>query len=450
MSLAGRLSAALPDTLFARITLVLVGNLALVWAVAAVLVQIENRLEVLAIPSLADRIAAATQMLNAVGADRPGVEAVVGSSGFDVSTISGEEASRLVVATETDPDLVKAIEDRMRARLSPDAEHPEVWSFVERGAVPRNKLSTRTIRIAIGLNDGEVATFRVRITNRFLRQIPTLALAIAVCITVSLTSLLFARAFSRQLAGFARAAEAVGRSIDAPPLREMGPREIRLAARALNQMQERLRRFVRDRTQMLAAISHDLRTPLTRLRLRAEFLEDGDLRRRMLIDIAEMEAMIRETLAFARDDGARERRTRDRLDRLLEEMCRVMHDGGAEIECRVPGPVEFEYSPVAMRRALGNLADNAVKYGKSARIVLDLGPGQATITIDDDGPGIPEEQQERVFQPFQRLDASRNRDTGGVGLGLSVARTIIRGHGGDVTVANRPGGGLRATVTLPV
>ena len=279
---------------------------------------------------------------------------------------------------------------------------------------------------------------------RMLARIGGFGLVIILC------SLWFARSAARNLSQFSAAADAVGRSVDAPLLPETGPREVRLAAKAFNRMQERLRRFVTDRTQMLAAISHDLRTPLTRLRLRAEFVDDEAQRQKMLNDIAEMEAMIAATLAFARDDAVREPRAQQDLDQLLDQLASDLCDSGYPVNYEPGEPVIVSCSPGGIRRALANLAENAVKYGDVAHLSLARDGDTATILIDDDGPGIPPELAEQVFQPFFRLEGSRNRDTGGVGLGLSVARTIIRGHGGDIALANRPEGGLRVTVTLPV
>jgi signal transduction histidine kinase len=268
-------------------------------------------------------------------------------------------------------------------------------------------------------------------------------------LVIVLCSLWFARGAARSLGQFSAAADAVGRSVDAPLLPESGPREVRLAAKAFNRMQERLKRFVNDRTQMLAAISHDLRTPLTRLRLRAEFVDDDAQRGKMLGDIAEMEAMIAATLAFARDDAVREPRSPQDLDQLLDQLASDLCDGGYPVQYEPTAPVVVSCSPGSLRRALANLAENAVKYGGVARLMLERAGDLVTILIEDDGPGIASEMAEQVFQPFFRLEGSRNRDTGGVGLGLSVARTIIRGHGGDVALSNRPEGGLRVTVTLP-
>lgn len=258
-----------------------------------------------------------------------------------------------------------------------------------------------------------------------------------------------ARRITAPLARFAAAAEHLGLDAAAPPLPEAGPTEIRAATHAVNRMQDRLRRFVEDRTRMVAAIGHDLKTPITRLRLRAEFVEDPEQQKKLLADLEEMEAMIAATLAFARDDAQKEPRVSVDLADLLQSLCEAHADAGGD--ATYAGPTRFPYlcRPVAMRRAIGNLIDNAIKYGERARVSLTKTGDQVVLAIEDDGPGIPEPDQERVFAPFYRLEASRNRDTGGTGLGLSVARTIVRGHGGDILLSNTPEGGLRATVTLP-
>jgi signal transduction histidine kinase len=257
------------------------------------------------------------------------------------------------------------------------------------------------------------------------------------------------RRATQPFATFASAAERLGVDVNAPPLSESGPREVRRAAHAFNVMQGRIRRFVHDRTQMLAAISHDLKTPITRLRLRAEFVEDDDQRARMLADLAEMEQMIAATLAFARDDAASEPRLRLDLAAMVQGMVEDFQDLGAP--CAYDGPEALVISgrPVALKRAIANLIDNAVKYGGVARVGLTEQGATVRLTIDDDGPGIPEEAFERVFAPFVRLETSRSRATGGTGLGLAVARAAALAHGGAITLANRPEGGLRVTFTLP-
>jgi len=269
-------------------------------------------------------------------------------------------------------------------------------------------------------------------------------------LAVALLSALVVRHLTRPLATFARAAQRLGMDVKAPPLPESGPAEVRLATRAFNEMQGRIRRFVEDRTQMIAAISHDLGTPITRLRLRAEFVDDEEQRRKMLADLDDMEKMVFSALSFARDEATHEPRATVDLRTLLQRVCDDAGDAGLPVTLEVgEDAVPYGCRPVALRRALSNLIDNAVKYGSQARVSLAQGPSRVVVTIDDDGPGIPDDRREDVFKPFRRLEESRSRETGGTGLGLTVARTIVRAHGGDIALKNRDQGGLRVEVTLP-
>ena len=278
---------------------------------------------------------------------------------------------------------------------------------------------------------------------------PFFASMIVTTAAVVLLSVWAVRRATAPLALFARAAERLGLDMGAPPLAEEGPREVRRAARAFNDMQARLRTFVKDRTQMLAAISHDLRTPITRLRLRAEFIEDDEQRGRMLADLEQMEAMIAATLAFAGEDAAGEARKAFDLGVLLKDLCEDAAEAGHPMDYRGPAHVAVSGRPVALGRAFANLIDNAVKYAGGGRVSAHETAEAVVVAVDDDGPGIPPDDLERAFEPFHRIEPSRSRETGGVGLGLAVVRSIVRGHGGDVRLENRAGGGLSATVTLP-
>jgi signal transduction histidine kinase len=260
-----------------------------------------------------------------------------------------------------------------------------------------------------------------------------------------------ARRVGRPARALALAADRLGRGEAAEPLPERGPDEIRRATRAFNEMQARLRRFVDDRTRLLAALGHDLRTPITALRLRAELVEEDEARERLLETLAEMQAMVEATLAFARDEAASEPSREVDLAALVEGLCEDLRELGRDVAFVDDAPrLVARVRPLALRRALRNLLENAVAYGARARVALAREDREAVVTIDDDGPGVPADQLERVFEPFVRLEASRSRETGGVGLGLAIARSVVRAHGGEVALANREGGGLRATVRLPV
>jgi signal transduction histidine kinase len=258
---------------------------------------------------------------------------------------------------------------------------------------------------------------------------------------------------ARRLAGpirqFAGAAERLGVDLTAPPLAVRGPQELRTTIEAFNRMQDRLRRFLEDRTQMLSAISHDLRAPLARLRLRAELVADGEQQRKMCDDLDTMNTMIDSTLAFARDASRGEARRLVDLGVLVGDVCEDVAETGGDVSYLGPRDIDVPCRPSLMRRAVANLIDNAVKYGCAARVRIVQDHDRVAIVVDDDGPGIPPAERENVFAPFYRMEAARDPGKPGVGLGLSVARTIAREHGGDVTLINRDDGGLTARIELP-
>ena len=261
---------------------------------------------------------------------------------------------------------------------------------------------------------------------------------------------LAARRVTAPILEFAAAAERLGMDVNAPPLPERGTKELRLAAQAFNQMQTRLQRLIHDRTFMLAAISHDLRTILTRLRLRTEFIADATQQQKAEADLAQMDAMLKSTLAFAKEDSTPEDRTQLDLVSLLQSICDECSDAGHLAQYRGPNRLSLLGQPIALRRAFTNLIENAVLYGQEVSVTVSQQDSEVTVAIADRGPGIPVPMQEKVFQPYFRLEPSRNRDTGGTGLGLAVARTVIQRHGGEITLSPREGGGLVAQVTIPI
>lgn len=278
---------------------------------------------------------------------------------------------------------------------------------------------------------------------------PSIISMLLAALAITLVAGLTVRRIARPLTALAAAAEKLGRGETVAVLEESGPMEVRRTTAAFNAMQERLTRFVRDRTTMLAAISHDLRTPITALRLRAELVEEAETRDRLLEILDEMQRMTEATLAFAREEAAREDTRMVDLSALVESLCDDLAELGMETDFAGSGKAPLTCRPVSLKRAVRNLIENAVAYGRRARVALEQSARELCILIDDDGPGIPEEEMERVFSPFVRLEESRSRETGGIGLGMAIARSIARAHGGDITLANRPGGGLRATLRLP-
>lgn len=259
-----------------------------------------------------------------------------------------------------------------------------------------------------------------------------------------------AHRMTRPLRQFAQAADRFGVDVRAPPMPEHGSRELRRAAGAFNRMQERLRRFVDDRTMMLAAISHDLRTVLTRLRLRAEFIEDQEQQDKAIADIDEMQAMLDETLSFARDDAREEASVKTDLADLLQSLCHTLADTGRTVRFGGPARLMLQGRPISLRRAFGSLLDNALRYGDQAEVSLSQNDGDAVVEILDHGPGIPADMREKVFAPFFRLESSRNRETGGTGLGLASARAVFHRHGGRISLHDGPAGGLLVRISLPM
>jgi signal transduction histidine kinase len=397
---------------------------------------------------LPDRIAAITEVIDAVSpAERPRILAHL-QGPLQVRTAQAASAA-VPAASDTNLELL-----RRRLQVVLGDHH---YRILVREGVPAGGADAvapgagSEASVEVRLRDGSWLVFAG--PHRFFVRFSLMQLAVRLALltlVIGLLSMLAARRLARPIADFALAAERLGVDTNAAPLAERGPHELRAATRAFNRMQERLRRFIADRTQMLAAMSHDLRTPLTRLRLRSEFIDDPELQRKVLADLDEMSAMVESALAFARGDGESEPRTQVDLGLLVEGLCEDAADAGGTVTFTGPRGIDVSCRPNALRRAVANLIENAVKYGGSARVAVNPEPERVVIAVDDDGPGIPPDEQEKVFAPFYRLDRSRNRDTGGVGLGLAVARTVARGHGGDVTLANRAEGGLSARLELPM
>jgi signal transduction histidine kinase len=276
-------------------------------------------------------------------------------------------------------------------------------------------------------------------------MISAILMAVAILAIVGYT----VRRATRPLAALADSVEAFGRGAPTMPLPETGPREVRRLTAAFNRMQDRLARFIADRTRMLAAIGHDLRTPITSLKLRTELLDDEEARAKMMATLDDMQRMTEATLAFAREDAAAEPLRSVDLQALVESLADDLAEMGEDVKFTGDGRLPYTCRPTALRRAIANLAENGVRYGKRARIALSNSAAGPLITIDDEGPGIPRDQIEEVYKPFVRLETSRSRDTGGVGLGLSIARSIILAHGGELSLSNRKEGGLHVEIRLP-
>jgi signal transduction histidine kinase len=292
--------------------------------------------------------------------------------------------------------------------------------------------------------------FRVARISPSVPLPPRLLLNLTLLVVVLIAALYVAtRGITQPLSRLARAAETIGRGSRAPPLPEQGARELRDAARAFNTMQERLHRYLDSRTGVLAAMSHDLKTPLTRLRLQVETLiDDAALRARLGRELDEMESLVRGALALFRGLDEQEAIEPIDLDALIESVRHGFVEMGHEVSVTGHSGGSFPGRPQALKRCLTNLVSNAVKFGERAHIEVHDGAA-LRIVVSDEGPGVPQESLERVFEPFFRLESSRNRDTGGTGLGLSIARDVAQAHGGTLRLRNRPQGGLEAELCLP-
>jgi signal transduction histidine kinase len=332
-----------------------------------------------------------------------------------------------------------------RGRMVRDRDD-EDWR--ERGRRPP-LMRALALQVAVPLSSGQWLLFATNLPSSnpgFSNQLLISMLVMAAFIVV--VSIWAVRRMTTPLSTIALAADRLGRDVNAAPLPETGSIEMKRAAHAFNTMQDKLRALIENRTRMLAALSHDLRTPLTLLRLRAENVENAEERDKMLSTIAEMDAMIGATLQYAREQATDEPRRATDITALVQSLVDDMADAGLDVTMAPAAPVQLACQPAALKRALTNLVDNAIKYGKRARLSLTEIPTALTIAVDDDGPGIPEDQLQRVLQPFYRVEGSRSRETGGVGLGLAIAQAVVEAQGGSLTLCNRRPTGLRAQITL--
>lgn len=327
---------------------------------------------------------------------------------------------------------------------------PALMTNVGADLIDRYPLVASAIEIAVRLDDRTWLTAKQIDGNlTVVRHIRNAADLLGVIFFVVVLSIWMARGLVKPLTRLATAAERMGRERTAAPIGSMDLPEYAMIAHAFDDMQSRLERFVEERTTMLAAISHDLRTPLTRLRLMAEYVRDETQRRDVLADITEMEALIKSSLAFGSEEARKEPHSVVDIASLLISLCDNFTDMGADVTYLGSDHAQLSCQPIAMRRALSNLIDNGRRYGGAVTVTLRNERHGITIVIRDTGPGIPADQVERAFAPFQRLDNSRNRATGGTGLGLAIARDVIRGHGGEITLGAAQPAGLLVTINLP-
>ena len=308
-----------------------------------------------------------------------------------------------------------------------------------------------SVIVQIRLEDGSWALFDSQLQpDTWTWPLRALLSVLILLLGVILLAVIGVRWVTKPLKNFSEAAIELGKNIDRPPLPETGPVEVRQAARALNGMQARLSRYLHDRTRILAAMSHDLKTPITRMRLRAELLDDEPIKEKFKRDLSELELMVTGTLDFMRGIETSESIQLLDINALLESIQSDTMESGHTVKIIGHASSPYPCHPQAMKRCLSNLLDNAIKYGGRAQVEVIQLPASLHIVVSDDGPGVPGEELERLFDPFYRLESSRNRDHGGTGLGLTIARNIAEQHGGTLTLKNGIKKGLECHLDLPL
>jgi signal transduction histidine kinase len=454
-----------PRSLFSRLVLVQLGVL-LVALLLSFAIHMHERGEALAQASgmqAAQRIADIVKLLEPLApAERrrivqvfsaPPLSISLGERPLDLDSEGGARAALFgaMLRSFLGDGRPAAVAVRERQDAAPAPMTPMKHGFMGPGAAMHFGAQPGFSFVAqVRLNDGALVTFDSRQPAQTAgwpyRLLLSLAVLLAAVIAVSLVAV---RWTTRPLKALADAADELGRNIDRAPMPEKGPLEVTRAARAFNTMQERLARHIRERSATLAAMSHDLKTPVNRLRLRAELLDDTEVKKKISQDLEEMESMLYATHEFMRGGESPEKAQPIDVKALLESLQADAQVMGGKVT--IEGAASWPYvgRPQALKRCLGNLLDNALNYGDSATMFVEDAPDRLTIRIRDRGPGIPERDLERVFEPFYRLEGSRSRDTGGTGLGLSIARNIAQMHRGTLTVHNVKDGGLEAVLTLP-
>jgi len=435
----------LPSSLFARMALILLAGL-LTAQLASVWLQWGERAVVVSQArgqNFVDRIVEGVRVLEAEGPDRR--NAALSALQY------GDMRVALVAEGQASQNAARgAIQAMISARLGSEREIRPVGEGGGRGMGMGMQRGNPMRSFDVRLRDGQWVRFNAtREANTPALSNELIGRLLITLVIVTVVVMFAVRQATKPLQQLARAADTLGRDLDAPPLAEEGPTETRRAAQAFNRMQTRIKRLIDERARALAAVSHDLRTPLTRLRLRAELVEDEKLRHQMAADLDAMAAMIDATLGYLRGLQETEPVRPIDINALVSSMVEDALVLGRIISVEGQAVAPYTGRLTALRRALQNLIDNAIKYGSSAHIRIEDGAAQLRILVEDEGPGIPPEELARVTDPYYRPDVSRNSETGGVGLGLSIAQDIALLHGGELLLENRAQGGLRATLILP-
>lgn len=453
-----------PDSLFARLFLGIIAVVAITWLIMLALIVRERReLSLLesSSGSYLESIAVTAQDLAQLPADER--DTYLEELRAQRRIVNERLRERLLERRENREALERAVIARVQQRLGEEFQVREPRP----GRLPRNTIPVyderlldatdtasrdlpmgRPFALEIVLPDGEAVAFRMppprpgpELPRRFFLDFGVLM------VTLGIALFAMTRTITRPLGKLAKAADAVGRGTSVESLPEEGGRELRAATRAFNAMQERLRRYLDSRTRVLAAMSHDMRTPLTRLRLRVESIDDEQLRAKCSADLDEMSHMIRGALAVFRGLNDDEPTVPVDIDALLASLRDEHTELGDAVSVAGHANAPYAGKPLALKRCIGNLIQNAIQYGREANITVEDGM-DLVIRIRDRGPGIPAESLDQVFEPFFRMESSRNRDTGGTGLGLSIARDIAQAHGGSLALKNVEGG-LEAQLRLP-
>ena len=393
----------------------------------------------------ADRVALVLAVLDAVpAADRPSVTAALQPPYLRIETGGTSDVNNGSEPSAARP-FYRLLEERLGNRFALRVVKSDALGLAERVMVDTRLRDGTTVRIEAAL-PGSFSIVGIGIGFFFRSYLPSLTIALAIL------TLWAARRVTAPLRAFSDAAERLGNERSAPPLPEYGPVELQRAARSFNKMQEQVKRFIEDRTRTLAAISHDLRTPITRLRLRVDAaVENVDEQQKMLRDLNQMDAMVSSALSFLRDGARDEPMVLVDLASLLQSACDNFGDMGCDVRYVGMAHLPMRCRAELVTRPVTNLIENAAKYGSTGTVDLSRdSSGKAIIHIDDDGAGIPDAEKKKAFEPFYRLDTARGADSGGFGLGLSIARTIVELHGGQIELTNRIPSGTRVVMTLPI
>lgn len=437
-----------------RLVLIIVGAIVLVQVLMAGVFIAEYRRnagQFSETPLLA-QIAALTQALERVpAADRALVLRAVTGARFsaDIHPQPPADIDRSALLSDR--------EQRLRTLIGPPDNRLVALSLVtnpERGGqkvIRLRDLVGARVRAVVGLTDGSVLEVEAggEMTLRVL-GIPAGLLASIFGFVVALIAIIAVRRETRPLSELTAAVSRFGTDIEPQPVTERGAPDLRSLTRAVNAMQVRIADLVRNRTIVLGAISHDLRTYVTRLRLRLELLPDSEQRRKAETDLNDMQALMDDALAFARASFAGAPPEPVDLAAIVRRECETLRAQGRNVSFSGDsGPLQVRGTAAGLARVAANLVNNAVAYGGGAEVSLNAGPQNVALWVEDRGPGIPAAERARVFEPFYRLEASRNRDKGGAGLGLTIVKQIVESLGGNVAIEDRPGGGTRVSVSLP-